>query len=76
MPAGHRFVPEDIVAGRLTKLGFAETIEDLEFEYELREKSFPISEVEVVSSTVASLEREQSLMQSVSNALRLLSQRL
>lgn len=65
MPAGHRFVPEDIVAGRLTKLGFAETIEDLEFEYELREKSFPISEVEVVSSTVASLEREQSLMQSV-----------
>ena len=65
MPAGHRFVPEDIVAGRLTKLGFAETIEDLEFEYELREKSFPISEVEVVLSTVASLEREQSLMQSV-----------
>ena len=43
IPAGHPFVPEDIVAGRLTKVCFAETIEDLEFEYDLREKSFPTS---------------------------------
>ena len=70
-------MPEEIVSGKINTICFAESLEDLEFEYTLREKAFPtVAELDLASSSLAELQQEQSLMAATLDRLKALESTL